>query len=384
MLLAGSSVGLAGQERPTGFEVAGLPALGFDADEGFGYGLLAEAYQYGDGSLMPYLWTVQPKLYLTTRGRRDITIFFDAPGLLPGGWRADASLGTQERIANPYYGLGNASTYETTLEDPDGPDPYYYAFGRIHRFARVNLQRALGESPLRALFGVGLVSTEIDPVPRDEGATLYGSQLGTSVRTYWTNFVRAGLVWDTRDRETAPRRGTWTEIVVQRTDESLGADVGFTRWTFVDRRYASLGERLVLANRYLLQGFGGDAPVDQLQRLETSFKEGEGLGGSSSLRGVPKNRYTGKGMLVWNTELRWRAVDFRALGRGFHVAASAFLDQGRVWSGGVRPAELLSDLHRGYGGGLHAGMGENFVASLYGGTSADAGLKVYLGLGYLY
>src|SRR5436190_23346186 len=30
-----------------GWELVGLPALNFDSDEGFGYGVLAEAYNYG-------------------------------------------------------------------------------------------------------------------------------------------------------------------------------------------------------------------------------------------------------------------------------------------------------------------------------------------------
>jgi hypothetical protein len=383
-LLAGQAGPGLGQERPSGLEVAGLPALGFDTDDGFGYGVMAEVYQYGDGSRLPYEWTVQPKVYLTTRGRRDITLFFDAPGVLPGGWRVDGYLGIEKRLATPYYGLGNESTYQASLEDPAGSNPRYYDFGRLRRVARVGLQRRLGDTPLRALFGAGFVSTEIDPVPEDEGTTLYASDVGSSVETHWANFVRGGLVWDTRDRETAPTRGVWSEVLLQWIDEGLGADFGFTRWTVIDRRYFSLGDRLVLAHRYLLQGVTGSAPVDELQRIETSFKPGEGLGGSSSVRGLLKNRYAGKGMLVWNTELRWRAVDFRLVGRSFHIAASGFLDQGRVWSEGIRLTELLSDLHRGYGGGLHGGMGENFVASMYAGTSAETGLQVYLGLGYLY
>jgi hypothetical protein len=52
--------------------------------------------------------------------------------------------------------------------------------------------------------------------------------------------------------------------------------------------------------------------------------------------------------------------------------------------GGVNPAELLSDLHRGYGGGLHVGRGENFVVSVDAATSAETGLQIYIGLGYLY
>ena len=372
------------QDVSTGLEIAGLPALGYDSDEGYGYGALAEIYQYGDGSRPPYVWTLQPKLYLTTRGRRDVTLFFDAPGLLPAGWRVNGYLGLEKRIDAPYFGAGNASPYDAALDDPAGPDPHLYAYGRLRRIARVDLQKRLDGTALGALFGLGLVSNEIDPVPRDEGSTVLAAEIGSEPQEYWTNFVRAGLVWDTRDRETAPRSGAWSEVLVQWVDERFGADVGFTRWTFIDRRYWALGERLVFAHRWLLQGVTGDAPVEQLQRVETSFREGEGLGGSSSVRGLLKNRYTGRGMLVWNAELRWRVLDFRMLGRRLHIGASAFLDQGRVWSGGPRLDELLSGLHRGYGGGLHGGMGESFVASLYAGTSAETGLQLYLGLGYLY
>src|SRR5438105_3064326 len=42
-----------------GWEVVGLPALNFDSDEGFGYGVLAEAYNYGNGA-RPYKYTIQP------------------------------------------------------------------------------------------------------------------------------------------------------------------------------------------------------------------------------------------------------------------------------------------------------------------------------------
>ena len=59
-----------GQTRSTGFEMGGLPALNFDADEGVGYGAVAQLYQYGDGSRAPYQWMLQPTVFLTTEGRR--------------------------------------------------------------------------------------------------------------------------------------------------------------------------------------------------------------------------------------------------------------------------------------------------------------------------
>ncbi len=77
---------------PTVWEPTGLPALNYDSDEGFGYGVLFELYNYGDGGYSPYRFTIQPTVFLTTGGRRQFNLFFDAPHLLPEGWRIDALL----------------------------------------------------------------------------------------------------------------------------------------------------------------------------------------------------------------------------------------------------------------------------------------------------
>ena len=383
-LAAVGATGASTQERPTGLEVAGLPAINFDADEGFGYGVLGEIYQYGAGGLEPYVWSARPTVFLTTEGRRDFTLFFDAPHVLPSGWRLDVFLGSENQIANPYYGIGNATDYDEDLDDDAGPDPFYYRFGRTRRSATFNLQRDVRDTSLRWLFGAGLVRTTVDPFPENEGNTLYAQEHGASGVIEWSNYVRAGLVWDSRDRETGPRRGTWTELLIQRVDESFGADASHTRWTFTDRRYFSLGERVVFAHRYLLQGVSDGAGAHELFRVQSSFKQDEGLGGTKTVRGIFKNRFVGRGMLVWNAEIRWRAVDFRLLGKPFHMVLSAFLDQGRVWDGNVRIDELVTDLHRGFGGGVRLGMGENFVVAVDMGKSEEAGMPMYIGLGYLY
>jgi outer membrane protein assembly factor BamA len=372
------------QDPPTGLFIAGLPAINFDADEGFGYGALAEIYQYGEEGLDPYVWSARPTVFLTTGGRRDFTLFFDAPHVFPTGWRVDAYVGSEKQIANPYYGLGNDSEYDELRDAEDGPDPYFYRFGRTRRSATFNLQRAVSGTPLRALFGAGLVRTTVDPFPENEGTTLFAQEQGSADATAWTNYVRAGLVWDSRDRETGPTGGTWTEFLVQHIDESFGADANYARWTFTDRRYFSLSDRLVFAHRYLLQGVSDGAPTHELFQVQTSFSQQEGLGGAKTVRGILKNRFVGRGLLVWNAELRLRAADFSVGSVPFHVVLSAFLDQGRVWDAGVQLDEVLTDLHRGFGGGVRIGAGQNFVVAIDMGKSQEAGMPLYIGLGYLY
>src|SRR5882672_2530890 len=104
-------------ERKTavGWEFVGLPALNYNTDEGFGYGVLAEIYNYGNG-LQPYKYTIQPTIFLTTKGRRDVVLFFDAPHVLPNDWRFDVSAAREQQLATPYYGVGNSTGYDSTLE----------------------------------------------------------------------------------------------------------------------------------------------------------------------------------------------------------------------------------------------------------------------------
>lgn len=367
----------------TGLQIAGIPAVNFDSDEGFGYGVAGALYHYGDGSSPPYRWSLQPTVFLTTRGRRDYTVFFDAPSLV-GAWRLDVFAGSQRQVATPYYGPGNEAVYE-----PDrvtDSNPYYYRFGRKLNSVLVNLQHPVGDLPLRILMGAGVIRGTLDPIPEARGTTLVAEEIAAGARPGvegWINHVRAGLIWDTRDREAAPARGTWSDLVVQRIDEILGSEVGYTRWTLTDRRYWRLGP-LVLVNRLLLQGITEEVPLVDLHRLQSSFRDQEGLGGARSLRGLLRNRYAGRGMFVWNTEVRWRTFGFEFWRRSFHLAVSAFLDQGRVWAGQPRPAGLLSDLHRGLGGGVRLGMGPDFVVGADVGTSSETGLQLYVGAGWLF
>ncbi len=377
---------LGAQETRTprrGWEFAGIPAVNYDADEGFGYGAVLEAYDYGAGVVKPYHTSLQPALFFTTAGRRDVTLFVDAPGLLARGWRLGGFAGLERHLTTPYYGRGNATEYDPTREN--GASPHYYRFGRKRWRANVTLQKALGETPVRLLVGVGVENTSVETLPDGGSTTLISEELGgVEAPGGWLNHLRVGVIWDTRDRESGPRRGSWSEFLFQRVATALGSFAEYTRWTIADRRYFPLGLRLTLANRLILQGASGSVPFFDLSVVQSSFKVQEGLGGVSSIRGLLRNRFVGKGTLIWNLELRWRASDFGVLGRPSHLVATGFLDSGRVWREGVRLSELAHDLHHGWGGGLRLGIGRDFVVALDIGTSAEAPASTYLGLGYLF
>src|SRR3954462_8597055 len=127
---------------PRGHETIALPVLNFNSDEGVGYGALLQVYDYGAG-VRPYRYTIQPTLLFTTKGRRDFTVFFDAPSVMGSGWRLDAFLGREQELAAPYYGLGNDAVLDESLEDD--PNPHYYRYGRQRERFMTNVQRRLGK-----------------------------------------------------------------------------------------------------------------------------------------------------------------------------------------------------------------------------------------------
>ena len=366
------SSALSAQAAPSGLEKSALPAINFNSDEGFGYGITAQAYHYGDGTVKPYKYTIQPLLFLTTKGRRDISVFFDAPHVLPANWRISSYLGREQQQATPFYGIGNSTGHDEALED--GPNPYYYRYGRTVLRGTTDLQHTL-TGALRVLVGTGVRSVQIDQTPFDSGTTLLALQ-GAPVPDKTSFNFRTGLVFDTRDRETGPTRGAWVEGLVQRANNP------FTRITGTARTYVSLNDRLVWAQRLVAQNLSGDVPFYELFPIQGSFKDSEGLGGSGTVRGLPMNRYAGKGIAFTNQELRWRASEFRLGQRESALILSGFVDAGRVWERGLSMDGLFADYHVGMGGGVRLRYGQNFVVAVDVAHSKESAAPVYIGLGY--
>ena len=127
----------------------------------------------------------------------------------------------------------------------------------------------------------------------------------------------------------------------------------------------------------------------------------EGLGGSSTLRGVSRNRILGDGYFLGNVEARWKFVRFRFINNNFYLGLNGFVDFGTVTKKiKVDPKiqflpqeenayfdEGAEKLHFSYGAGLRIAMNENFVIKLDYGFAADerdGDTGMYIGLAYLF
>lgn len=381
-LAIGQTPTLAGQ-TPTGWEVTGIPALNYNPDDKFGYGAVLQLFNYGATGTLPYVLTIQPTVYLSTGGRRDYTLFFDAPDVRGSGWRIDAYLGHESQKAASYFGVGNATVYDESLEQE--PNEKYYKFGRERVQITTNVQRRIGASKWRVLIGAGASRGRIDETADGAPNTVLSDELaGSPPPEGWSNYLRAGIVWDSRDREVHTTRGLWADALVQRIDEKLGSDWSYTRATLTVRKYWPLSSSLTLAERAIVQNVSGDPPFYDLATVQTSFKPQEGLGGSHTLRGFTRGRFLGKGLAVLNSELRWRVKRLTVLGAPSTVTLTTFVDAGRVWDRTLDLSDAASDLHLGYGGGVRLGRGPNFVVAVDVGHSKESTSPIYIGLGFLF
>ena len=378
-LASAASLGAQDTTAKSDWEWFALPALNFNSDEGFGYGALLELYNYR-GGVKPYRLMIRPLLAFSTKGKRDFTVAIDAPALLPPGWRLDAYLGREQQLATPWYGVGNNTVKDETLSD--APDDYYYRYGKTQYRVMTNLQRKMGRSA-RWLVGAGYADVTTDATPFDSGTTLLRQQLGAAASDPEGTiaFVRGGVVVDTRDREIGPTRGNWIDMLVQRVDEALGASSSYTRATVSARHYQALTSKLVFAQRLVVQQTEGDVPFFDLSTIQNSSPtvQMEGLGGSSSMRGIEKNRFTARGIAFANFELRYRFKEMRLLGKQSYLVASGFADAGRVWDDVTGSNE--GGIHFSGGGGLRLGLGSSFLVAFDVGKSSES-TQIYIGLGY--
>ena len=368
-------------DSPTGFKFAGIPVVNFSSDEGVGYGARASLFNHADGTYNPYLYTLETQLFFTTKGRRQVVLFFDAPHLPGRRQRLTAEFRYQRFDPAPYYGLGNDSDYDEALTDTLSPTfrhEDYYGFQRTRTSLWASYQRPLG--PIKLLAGLGVVHSDITLY---DGPTLLLTEPDLLGRDGgFTNYVKVGLLYDTRDFEPAPGRGDWTDLILEMSHNVWGSDYDYARLTFTNRHYITLAKNLVFAERIIFEKSWGDIPFYETTFTGSSFKIEEGLGGSKSIRGQRLNRFAGPTKLFGNLEVRWRITSFTLLQQDLFIALSGFVDYGRVWRGDE--GFTLSNLHLGQGVGFHGGWNETFIVTANFARSDEVNMAFYLSFGYLY
>ncbi|MCK4689905.1 MAG: BamA/TamA family outer membrane protein [Candidatus Marinimicrobia bacterium] len=403
MILVFFNLGLSQSKKRTGWGWGGVPALNYNADDGFGYGILLDLFNYGTGGYSPYYFKINTIIFFTTGGKQDHTLFFDAPYLLGSGIRLNVRFCYKTEDYYPYFGLGNDSEYNADYIETDDDNnsldtlhgKHYYTVQSDKVILISNLQKALvyredGKPKISALAGLGIIHVNTTENENDGIVTKFRYDIDSSgvltskdTKKAYNNFLKFGIIYDTRDNEPAPNTGVWTDLIGEWYTKLIGSNHKFLRLTFTDRRYFRIMEKLVYANRILVENIFGDAPYTMYYPIGSSFRYDEGLGGYRTIRGVFKNRYIGTTKFLVNMELRYRFYEFSFASQNFYLAANVFYDFGRVWHENDSESGI-KNMHDGKGIGLHVAWNENFIVYADMGFSKEAGSQLYIDIGYLF
>lgn len=410
-----------GEEAKSGWSWGGVPAIAYDSDAGWTYGVIVQPFHYGDGSMYPdYLFSVYSELSRTTKGGGINKLFFDSKYLMPADIRFTGELSFLTEQTLPFYGFnGIESTYTPELEDDTDPA---YATRVFYRHAReqfrltADFQKQVLHPNLRGIAGIGFLNNSVGSVDIDklndgqededklpDVPTLFDHYVSDGIITDdeadggAVNYMKLGLVFDTRDQEANPMSGMWSELLFITAPEALGTETPYTQIAATHRQYFTIIPKdLSFAGRIGYQGALGDQPpFYMLPYYHSSYKLTEGLGGSKSLRGILKNRIVGKSTYFANLEMRWKFFRTVVGGQNLYLAFNGFADVGQVLeryeysvpSSFPQDPAKDDELHVAYGGGLRIALNENFIVAVDYGMAKDAqdgNSGLYIGLGYLY
>ncbi|MCF7741026.1 MAG: outer membrane protein assembly factor [Candidatus Marinimicrobia bacterium] len=380
----------------TGWKFSGIPAVNYNSDDGFGYGVIGSVFNYKEGGYQPYYLKINSTIFRTTGGKQLYSIFIDSPFIPNQNYRLNLRLQLRDEDNYPYFGPGNSSTYNADYLDEDKPNLYkgdkYYYFRKKQVKLLVNLQRQLYSMSkdvkgISGLVGFGFSNSENFYKDNDGMSTKLLEQVNQGIisekefKDGLSNFVKFGLIYDTRNREVNPSRGAWTSFLTELHSEILGGDFNFTRMTLLDRRYFKLWRNLNFANRIIIENLSGTVPLSLQYPFGSSMKVHEGIGGVRTLRGILKNRYFGDTEFFMNSELRYTFLETKFLNQNFQFTAVTFLDIGRVWENEV---DNFGNIHHSQGLGSYITWNENFTVFIKAGFSDEAGMQIYLDTDFLF
>lgn len=444
LLVISASIGAYAQDEETniktGWNVGGVPAITYNTDLGFQYGVVLNLFDYGDGTKYPsynQMFYIEASRF--TKGSSIYRIMFNSETLIPGiSLTSDLAYLTDQ--AFDFYGYnGYDAVYNQTWTDDEQADDiyktrmFYKTDRKLFRFKN-DLNGRLAGDYWKWNAGFEIRSFNIDKVdieklnkgkdeddPKrlpEEEETLYEKYLRWGILGDeeadggFITTIKGGITYDSRDFKSNAMKGIWFETGVE-ASPSFISEVGFAKFYAIWRQYFTIvPEDLSLAYRLGYQTtIGGEVPFYYQNQIITSVLSGatsEGLGGSKNLRGVQRNRIIGDGLFYGNVELRWKAFRFNLINQNFYIGLVAFSDFGMVTKkvdftipvledGAGEPDEglnetdfFLSDnesMHVSAGAGLRIVMNENFIIAADFGKAfneQDGNSGFYIGLNYLF
>jgi outer membrane protein assembly factor BamA len=378
-------------QKKEGMYVTGVPDLSSDPVNGFGAG--AEGSLFFNGkkkdpffAYTPYRAQLNVALFITTRLQKEAKFTLDVPYIFNTKWRLRAEaayeinpnllyFGIDEKSLKPlsYYPdnktsnpLVNNASYSSYEKNLTGNKAYYNTFTKTEAVLNISMERSFYEGRLRALVGYEIAGVNLSS-PLNDSSLLHQDAVTKKITGYGENiisFAQAGLIYDTRDLETDPTKGSFAELTNEVSLVALGSQYNFNKTFFHYNLYHPIlpknFKRLTFAGRIAMGYTQGDAPFYEYQDEWSSEGSIEGLGGGNTLRGYKQSRFLARVMQFTNLELRWRFAQCKILKQHLAFSAVPFFDAGGVWDN-LNRLNHLENLRYSEGLGLRIAWNVNTI-----------------------
>lgn len=422
------------QKIKTGWNFGVLPAVSYNSDLGLQYGVTADIFNYGDGSDFPrynHKFTTEISHY--TKGMTRLHLFYDSKHLIPGV-RVTAAATYMNNPMFSFYGFnGSVQEYLPGMnanknffpENPANVHKHtadgvaYYNFQRnMFRFL-ADFQGQIAPN-FNWAAGASFWSFDIKDIDnpayessytlydfyKDKGVIKPGEANGGNRLE-----MKAGVVYDSRDLDSAPSKGIWAEVYVNGSPDVFGDGYKYLKLSAHWRQYIQLisNSRLVFAYHLGYQGtVAGEVPFYMQSNITTLYLRqilSEGLGSINTVRGTLYNRMIGDSYAWGNFELRLKLCSFNFINQSWYLVTNPFFDLGAI----VKPYRLeeqakadvflsnksldeltkeATKLHKSVGAGLKFVMNQNFIVGVEVGKCLNPednpGLGVNIGLNHIF
>lgn len=383
----------------SGWSFGLLPAFYYNSDLGFSGGVLAQVFDYGDGTVYPnyrHKFTANVNIY--TRGARQVSLNYDSKYLI-SGMRVTAGLEYMDNPLCGFYGFNGAmSPYHAELDrckSADGTEgiAFYSNHQQLLR-TTLDLQGRVADG-LTWIGGFSYSWQHYSDVSfriYDGKESLFHQYVETGLIPVTDTYghraeLKGGLVYDTRNFEPNPERGLFATLTATAgTSVSDGARESMLL-SLDFRQYLPLWPgRITLAYQLGYKGLlAGSLPYYALPAF--------------AMRGSFGSRITGNGVAWTSADLRFCLTHFQAMKQNVELGLVGFSDAGAVvqtyklQQQAAQSRRSIFDpdiamrerLHSSVGGGFWFALNRNFITAVEFGRPLnlqDGTFGVYVNLGF--
>ncbi len=311
----------------------------------------------------------------STKGQQDYNLLAIYPSILNEKWYLELSLKYSRNLADQYYGLGNATEWDETLDENK-----YYKVESRYAMTQIISRYSISEHTSLILGGTfRWLKTIVDS---DTSACKLSADNPIGYDGGYANGLLLGIIYDKRDNEYIPTKGFMLKSRNEFYGSYSASDYEFTRHILQGSIYQKIYYPIfALRGNFLTTS--GDVPF-----FEKPFLGGSGitfLRSTATLRGYLSHRFLGNSSVFTNAELRMDLFEHYIFGEVYtKTGLVLFTDAGRVWIDEADYNEFFKDWHYTYGAGIRLALNtELFIISADVGISEETS-GLYIGLGHTF